>query len=302
MKLLLLALTLAVVSSLPGRQRYVPGEFLVRLDDNINKVQQDTLIRELNLKHDMSLLQSYVVGKMNILYLKGNDDMMEILSSINGVKYVSRNAIGTTGCEELPAPGTWGLDRIDQREALPYSDPTNPDATFIYKDTDGSNTVAYIFDTGVDIEHPDFDGRATWGYTSPRMEYGDQNSHGTHCAGTVGSTSYGVAKDVSIVAVKVADEGGISFTSDIVGGFEWIYYDHEQRRESLGQMPKSVVSASLLFDVNEVMDEAAEEVVEAGVTVVAASGNYDIDACDISFARSPKVISVGKLIEFCKKK
>ena len=294
MKLLLLNL-LAVVYSLPAKQNYVPGEFLVRLDEDVivSKYQQSTLIRELSLKYGMTLLQSYTIGKLNILYLKGEDDMMGALSSVKGIKTVSRNAIGQIECEELPSPGTWGLDRIDQREALQYTDPTSEDATFIYKDSDGSNTVAYIFDTGIDIEHPDFGGRATWGYTAPGMEYGDEHSHGTHCAGTVGGTSYGVSRDVAIVAVKVADQDGISQTSDIVGGFEWIYYDHEQRRESSGEAPRSVVSASLGFDANDVMDAAAQEVVEVGVIVVAAAGNSDADACLYSFARDPKVITVG---------
>ena len=295
MKLFLLVISLAVVYSLPTKQRFVPGEFLIRLDEDVivSKYQQNTLIRELSLKYGMTLLQSYSIGKLNILYLRGNDDTMETLSSVKGIKTVSRNSIGHIDCEELPSPGTWGLDRIDQREALPYTDPTSEDATFISKETDGTNTVAYIFDTGVDIEHPEFEGRATWGYTAPGMEYGDQSGHGTHCAGTVGSKSYGVSKDVTIVAVKTADENGISQTSDIVGGFEWVYYNHEQRKEDLGEMPRSVVSASLGFDANDVMDAAAEEVVEVGVIVVVSGGNSNDDACLQSFARGPKVITVG---------
>ena len=120
--------------------------------------------------------------------------------ALGEVKYVQHNmihGIAQTECVSGSANGAWGLDRTDQREALPYSDPTSPDATYIWGDFTGASTLAYVADTGIDIEHSEFGGRAVWGYTAGDIPTdGDGNGHGTHCAGTIGSNSYGIAKTV----------------------------------------------------------------------------------------------------------
>ena len=81
--------------------------------------------------------------------------------------------------------GTWGLDRIDQRERLIYTNPQSPSATYIWGQSLGSDTIAYVADTGIDLEHVEFEGRAIWGYTAEGISEPDEdlNSHGTHCAG-----------------------------------------------------------------------------------------------------------------------
>lgn len=123
----------------------------------------------------------------------------------------SENAPGVT--TELGAP--WGLARLSHRETLHLSTFTK----YIYNPDGGEGVTAYVIDTGINIDHVEFEGRARWGKTIPKNDVDkDGNGHGTHCAGTICSRKYGVAKAAEIVAVKVLGSNGSGSMSDVVAG------------------------------------------------------------------------------------
>jgi subtilisin family serine protease len=178
---------------------------------------------------------------------------------------------------------TWGLDRIDQR-ALPLS------KSYTYGST-GAGVHAYIIDTGIRTSHNEFGGRAMGGYTSINDGNGtdDCDGHGTHVAGTVGGATYGVAKSVSLVAVRVLDCGGSGSWSGVIAGMDWVTANH---------VKPAVANMSLGGGASASVDQAAANMIAAGVATAIAAGNGNRggrqqDACGYSPARVASAMTIG---------
>ena len=173
---------------------------------------------------------------------------------------------------------TWGLDRSDQR-----SRPTN--GTYTYSRT-GSGVRVFVIDTGINGSHTEFTGRVAAGATAINDGRGttDCNGHGTHVAGTVGGTKYGIAKAVTLVPVRVLDCQGSGSNSGVIAGMDWV----------AGQTggPR-VANMSLGGPADSATDAAVQRMVSSGVTVVVAAGNENQNACNVSPARATNAITVG---------
>lgn len=196
---------------------------------------------------------------------------------------VERDATITVnpGVPDTQTNAPWGLDRIDQR-ALPlsatYSAPTN-----------AAESRIFVVDTGVDKNNIDFGRRVVSGFdsiTAGGDGSGDCNGHGTHVAGTVGGSTYGVAKAVTIVPVRVLDCDGRGSLSSVVAGLEWVASQHQS-----GQ--RDVVNMSLGGQAMSTLDAAVSTLVSNGITVVVAAMNDDVDACNASPARVAAAITVA---------
>ncbi|MET9319042.1 S8 family peptidase [Streptomyces sp. NPDC003038] len=175
----------------------------------------------------------------------------------------------------------WGLDRIDQRE-LPL------DGSYTYASKAEGVTV-YIVDTGINIGHQEFGGRARAGYNGVFLESsGDCNGHGTHVAATAGGATYGVAKGASLVAVKVADCRGRGRLSAMVGGLDWMVKD-----ATAAPATRAVANMSMSGRRSYALDAAVARAVAAGITFTVAAGNDDRDACAGSPSRVPEAVTVG---------
>jgi aqualysin 1 len=175
--------------------------------------------------------------------------------------------------------GSWGLDRVDQRD-LPLN------GGYSYTRT-GAGVKAYIIDTGIQTSHAQFGGRASVGYDAvgDGMNGQDCNGHGTHVAGTVGSATYGVAKSVGLVAVRVFPCSGGSEWSTIIAGVDWVRFNH---------VKPAVANMSLSGGVSQAVDDAVRSLITAGVTVAIAAGNNSgLDACTVSPARVAEALTVG---------
>jgi subtilisin family serine protease len=202
------------------------------------------------------------------------------LSRNPNVAYVEQDQVYTADATQSPTP-SWGLDRVDQHN-LPLSN------SYTYATT-ASTVYAYIIDTGIQTTHPDFGGRAAVAYDALGGNGQDCNGHGTHVAGTVGGTTYGVAKGVTLHAVRVLDCRGSGTNSGVIAGVDWVTKN--------AQKP-AVANMSLGGGASSALDDAVRASIKAGVTYAIAAGNGDIigrpiDACTQSPARVAEALTVG---------
>ncbi|WP_243420781.1 S8 family serine peptidase [Micromonospora globispora] len=177
------------------------------------------------------------------------------------------------------SPPSWGLDRIDQ---------TTPvlNRSYTYPAT-GAGVTAYIVDTGIDISHEEFGGRASYGYdfVDGDSVADDCEGHGTHVAGTVGGSTYGVAKDVKLVGVRVLDCAGGGTSDKLIAAIDWV---------TANAAKPAVVNLSLGFGgVVQSVDDAINRSIAAGLTYAVAAGNEHTNACLSSPGDVPGAITVG---------
>ena len=298
MKVAIVLCLIGMAMAMPkSRPTHVPGEYILRLDESFikNNQQEKEVVSYLKKNFGMDLIKSMRVHRLKFLHLKGDDEFLGQIGALRGVRYIERNAIGYVDqCAEQPSPGTWGLDRVDQVQGpVPYDDPLSDAATYVYGEDMGDGVSVYVLDTGIEIEHENFDGRARWGYNDPNMPSEDNHSHGTHCAGTVGARSYGVAKSVELVAVKVINQFGSGSTDQFLGGMDWIMSDHVARSPSETVFAKSVISISLGYSPQQSIDDSIQAAADLHISTACSAGNSDADACGQSPARAPVAITTG---------
>ncbi|HYV47889.1 MAG TPA: S8 family serine peptidase, partial [Myxococcaceae bacterium] len=192
------------------------------------------------------------------------------------VKYVEEDGIVSASATQANA--TWGLDRIDQRQL-----PLNQSYTY---NVNGAGVHVYVIDTGIRITHSEFGGRASYAYSSISDGYGanDCNGHGTHVAGTVGGTTYGVAKGVTLHSVRVLDCYGSGTVSSVVAGMDWV---------TANRVLPAVANMSLGGGTSQAIDDSLASSVQAGVVYAVAAGNNTDNACFYSPARAPAALTVA---------
>ncbi len=203
---------------------------------------------------------------------------IEALEKNPNVRFVEPDGIATSTATQTPAP--WGLDRIDQA-ALPM------DGSFTYEQA-GSNVDVYVIDTGIRVDQVDFAGRIGSGFSSIADGRGvsDCNGHGTHVAGTLAGTIYGVAKVANVIPVRVLDCNGSGTWSGVISGLDWLAGHHAVGRPAVANM-------SLGGGASLSVDTAVNKVIQDGVSVVVAAGNSAADACQSSPARVAAAITVA---------
>jgi subtilisin family serine protease len=250
------------------------GRFIVTLDEGVSSQSVASEYRRNGAEVDFvytTALNGFA-GSMS-------DANLRALRADHRVARLERDGIATASDTQTGA--TWGLDRIDQRAR-----PT--DGSYTYANT-ASSVTAFIIDTGIRTTHQDLAGRATNSFDAFGGTGNDCNGHGTHVAGTVGGTKWGVAKGVRLVGVRVLDCKGSGSWSGIIAGL-----DHVAKSTAR----PAVANMSLGGGASSSVDDAVNKTIAAGVTVVVAAGNGNRagvaqDACGYSPARVPAAITVG---------
>jgi subtilisin family serine protease len=236
--------------------------------------------RDLAARHGGSVVRTYSAA-LRGFEISANATTAVRIAAHPAVEFVEPNMTVHT-MDTQTNPPSWGLDRIDQRN-LPLNN------AYTYPNT-ASGVRAYIIDTGILTSHSTFGGRASSGFDAVDGGSADDcNGHGTHVAGTVGGSQYGVAKGVALVAVRVLNCQGSGTNAQVIGGIDWV---------TQNAVRPAVANMSLGGGANSSIDTAVTNSINSGVTYGIAAGNGNIfgqrqNACNYSPARVPAAITVG---------
>ncbi len=266
-----------------GNPEAIEGQYIVVLSEGAGRLTAQALdsqsagglIRGLGLDPQGVSVQNIYSQALNGFSARLSAQNLSRLQANPAVKYIERDGVMRASATQSGA--TWGLDRIDQRN-LPL------DGNYTYATT-ASGVKAYIIDTGINTSHTNFGGRAVWGTnTSGDGNNTDCAGHGTHVAGTVGSNTWGVAKGVQLVAVKVLDCSGSGSNSGVIAGINWALNN---------KSGPAVANMSLGGGFSQAVNDAVNNAAARNLVMVVAGGNENQNACNVSPASAASAITVG---------
>lgn len=265
-------------SEIPGNEtsEVIPGQYIVVLEESSAKSAADIRsIATSMLGKSAKLTHTYTTVLQGFTAKGVSAKSAASMRSDARVKFVEQDR--TVYALATQSNATWGLDRVDARSGL--------DGAYTYAAT-GAGVNAYIIDTGILPNHNEFGSRGSVFYDAfnDGQNGVDCDGHGTHVAGTVGGSTYGVAKDAAVYGVRVLDCGGGGTLSSVTAGVDYVAQNHTK---------PAVANMSLGGGASSTIDNAVQGLINAGVTTVVAAGNSNTDACNQSPARVGDAITVG---------
>jgi subtilisin family serine protease len=244
-----------------------------QLESTISSAQQQPGARQAHEVWDFDGFKGFSIT--------GSRDAINTIADDNTIELIEPDSIVTTQSLVTQPDSTWGLSRISHRNPFQLGYP--------YDSTAGKGMVAYGIDTGIYIKHHEFQGRAVFGHSFVPGQKGDGHGHGTHTAGTIGGVTYGVAKNITLVAVKVLDNSGSGPNSQVISGIEWAVKDMKKRKA----VGKAVANLSLAGPRAAVVNRAVKAATDAGLFMAVAAGNNAEPAAQWSPASAPTACTVG---------
>lgn len=277
----------------PGHGKVIADQYIVVVQDGVD----GSAVAKRNGVQPKFVYSATINGFAAVL---SKSQLAKVRKDLS-VKYVEPDAIASIAAKPQPPPGpasakppanlppttsdvktqttqtgaTWGIDRVDQR--------TGVNGRYNYTNT-GSGVQAYVLDTGIYTAHSQFGGRAVIGFDAFGGNGQDCNGHGTHVAGTIGGSTYGLAKSVGLTAVRVLDCSGNGPWSGIIAGIDWTTYNHNG---------PSVANMSLAGGFNQAVNDSVTKSIANGVTYAIAAANLNADACNYSPASTPAALTVA---------
>lgn len=248
-----------------------------------------TAVFEANGKH--GILDLFDIGSVRGYSGYFVDSTLDWIRRDPAVEFVEIDSMVHANAKVTQNGAPWGLARISTRPHLSLSNFNR----YIHDERGGEGVTAYVIDTGVFTGHNQFEGRAKWGATIPTDDLDeDGNGHGTHCAGTIASKDFGVAKKATVVGVKVLRSNGSGSMTDVLKGVEFVLKSHKKAvSERAKGFKGSTANLSLGGDYSPALDRAVNAAVAGGVHFAVAAGNDNQDASNTSPASSELVITVG---------
>jgi len=289
----------------------VPDSYIVKLHDNVTADFKSIHMNKLMATNSVNVFATWTIVNGYAATITSKDALESLLTD-SLVEYVEQNQIirldyiqdkpvdFETGGMSFSTPldedtvssqtglvaGLWGLSRVWQRTRVSTTE-------YRFWTSAGTGVDAYILDTGINAGHNEFLGRIVPGvsFVTDNNFPGtaDGNGHGTHVASTVGGTTYGLAKRITLIAVKVLSSGGGGTVAGVVSGVDWTASSYNSRRRP------SVANMSLGGGASAILDTAVNNAVTAGVTFVVAAGNDNAIACNTSPARAVNAWTVGSI-------
>jgi len=300
-----------IVSHPTAEQAIIPNQYIVvlkpeaTLDDLNEHAASIQAHDQTNPLTDGSGLLHIFDGALKGVAGKFTDETLDRIRAMPQVEYVERDQVVYAIHEpvdeshaETQRGAPWGLARISHRNKLGFSNFNQ----YVYDPKGGEGVDVYVIDTGINVGHDEFEDRAHWGHTVPADEDQDGNGHGTHCAGTIASRKYGVAKKANVYAVKVLGSNGSGSMADVVAGVTWaskaaqakaIEAIKEFRATGKTSHKGSVANMSLGGGKSPALDRAVNAAVKNGMHFAVAAGNDNKDACNYSPAAAELAVTVG---------
>ncbi|KAI5865167.1 oryzin precursor [Durotheca rogersii] len=226
---------------------------------------------------------TYKLGGFRGYSISASESLVKSIADLADIAYIEPDYKVSIASFTSQSAAPWGLARLSSRE---------PNATdYNYDASAGEDTFVYVIDTGIAVDHPEFEGRAKLGTSFVEGNTNDEHGHGTHVAGTIGSLTYGVAKKTNLIAVKVLGADGSGAISQVIAGIQWAVEDATSKK----RIGKAVGNISLgaLRLLSSSVNTAAAAAVEAGLFLAVAAGNGNVDASQYTPASEPTVCTVG---------
>ncbi|KAI8956575.1 subtilisin-like protein [Daldinia sp. FL1419] len=260
----------------PRGTRLIEGKYIVKLYENAAITA---------LEETMSTFQGDADHVYNVEGFKGfasslTAEHLEQLQNHPDVEFIEQDAVMSINAYITQTGAPWGISRLSHKTGS---------SSYVYDESAGADTCAYVIDTGIYTTHSEFEGRATFLANYADSSNSDGNGHGTHVAGTIGSKTYGVAKKTKLYAVKVLDSSGSGSTSGVIAGMNFVTSDVKTRSCPAG----AVANMSLGGGSSSSINSAAKAMINAGIFLAVAAGNDNQNAANSSPASEPSVCTVG---------
>ncbi|EEP79731.1 conserved hypothetical protein [Uncinocarpus reesii 1704] len=285
-----------------NKRNIIPNSYIVALKEDVPEHDFDAHMAWVSNVHSASVAAAGSASTSGVKFTfkingwKGysgsfDDNTLNELLANENVDYIEPDRLSRIASVESQAlvtqrnAPTWGLGRISHKQ--------RGSRDYVYDDSAGEGVVVYSIDTGIDITHPDFEGRAFWGINTVDNIDRDGHGHGTHTSSTIAGKTYGVAKKAKIFAAKVYDSRGIGPDSATLKAIEWAI-DHAQKNNHTG---KAAMNLSLVTDSPRAVNAVCTRAVEAGIFVAVAAGNDNRAVTNESPASADKVCTAGATAE-----
>ncbi|KAK9333283.1 peptidase S8/S53 domain-containing protein [Lipomyces starkeyi] len=229
------------------------------------------------------IARRFEIGGMRAYSGRFSRTLILLIANRPDVAYVESDSVVTPYGSMHQSHAPYNLARLSSREALGSTD----NYTYSYDPNPGLGVTVYVLDSGIKAAHKDFAGRAEMVNVTPGSSDHDRLGHGTHVAATIAGNRFGVAKNATVVGVKVLNDIGMGTASIILRGLEWTVATH------LAAGGPSVINMSLGSGRSNIFNDAVAEATKLGITVVVAAGNHRLNACWFSPASEPSAITVG---------